>query len=107
MKQFFTTEQANNSTQQQSPNKQINNPRQHWRGMPEYNNIKQEKPLITATFKFRTDADYKKFKDLVQVHVFNGEKVFDGMQKKEAKQSWYPHKEKASKYVYEGDTSES
>ena len=26
--------------------------------------------------------------------------LFDGMQKKEKKNAWYPHKEKASKYKY-------
>lgn len=71
-----------------------------WLEMPEYNNVKQEEPLITATFKFRTEEDYIKFKDLVQEFVFNGEKVFDGMQKKDKKSSWYPHKQKASKYEY-------
>jgi hypothetical protein len=71
-----------------------------WLEMPEYNNVKKEQPLITATFKFRTEEDYIKFKDLVQEFVFNGEKVFDGMQKKDKKSSWYPHNQKASKYEY-------
>ena len=71
-----------------------------WVGMPEYNNVRQPEPVITATFKFRSAEDYKRFKDLVQKYVFNGEKVFDGMQKIEAKSSWYPHKEKASGYEY-------
>ena len=26
-----------------------------WIGMPEYNNKKQEEPIITATFKFKTE----------------------------------------------------
>ena len=71
-----------------------------WIGMPEYNNTAQSPPLITATFKFQTEKDYLKFKDLVQKHIYNGDKVFDGMQKIEAKSAWYPHKEKASKYEY-------
>jgi len=71
-----------------------------WAGMPEYNNREQSPPLITAVFKFRTEEDYLNFKDLIQEHIYNGEKVFDGMQKIEAKSSWYPHKEKASKYEY-------
>lgn len=87
--------------------KQINNPYEHWKEMPEYDNKIQEKPLITATFKFSTEKDYLDFKDLVQKYIFNGEKVFDGMQKKEAKQSWYPHKEKASNYIYTGGSNES
>ena len=71
-----------------------------WVGMPEYNNVRQPEPLITATFKFRTEEDYNKFKTLVQEYIFKGEKVFDGMQKKTVKSSWYPHKEKASGYEY-------
>jgi len=74
-----------------------------WDDMPEYNNRKQDDPLITATFKFTNEEDYLKFKDLVQEHIYQGEKVFDGMQKKEAKTSWYPHKEKASKFSYKRD----
>lgn len=77
-----------------------NNWKEEWLEMPEYNNVKQEEPLITVTFKFRTEEDFFKFKNLVQEFVFNGEKVFDGMQKKDKKTSWYPHKEKASKYEY-------
>tara|TARA_Y100001938_G_C7960486_1_gene364056 strand:+ start:264 stop:530 length:267 start_codon:yes stop_codon:yes gene_type:complete len=77
-----------------------NNWKNEWIDMPEYNNKKQEPPLITATFKFKTKEDFLKFKDLLQKYVYNGAKVFDGMQKKEAKNAWYPHKEKASKYEY-------
>ena len=69
-------------------------------GMPEYNNIDQEDPLITAKFKFRSKDDFLKFKELVQKHIFNGEKVFDGEQTENKKQSWFPHLEKPSKYVY-------
>ena len=56
-----------------------------WDDMPEYNNRKQDDPLITATFKFTNEEDYLKFKDLVQEHIYQGEKVFDGMQKKKQK----------------------
>jgi hypothetical protein len=75
--------------------------KQEWQDMPEYNNIKQPDPLITATFKFATEEDFLKFKSLVQEHIYNGNKVFDGMQKKDKKNAWFPHKEKASKYYYE------
>ncbi len=71
-----------------------------WIGMPEYNNKKQEEPIITATFKFKTEKDYLKFKDLVQKYIYNGNRVFDGMQKVDKKNAWYPHKEKASRYEY-------
>ena len=69
-----------------------------WVGMPEYNNVKQPAPAITATFKFKSEDDYLKFKSLIQKHIYNGAKVFDGMQKKDKKNAWYTHKEKASKY---------
>ena len=71
-----------------------------WEGMPEYNNINEPAPLITATFKFKTESDFIKFKKLVQEYVYNGEKVFDGMQKINEKNSWYPHKDRPSKYKY-------
>ena len=77
-----------------------NNIEELYGGMPEYNNVKQKDPVITATFKFRNEKDYLKFKELVKIHIYNGAKPFDGMQKKDKKQAWYPHKEKASKYFY-------
>ena len=77
-----------------------NDCKDHWKGMPEYNNVDQPPPFITAKFKFRNEADYQKFKSIVQKHAYNGEKVFDGMQKKEAKQAWYPHLVKGSKFKY-------
>ncbi len=68
--------------------------------MPEYNNINEPEPLITATFKFRNEKDFLNFKNLVQKYIYNGAKVFDGMQRKERKSAWFPHKEKSSKYEY-------
>jgi len=68
--------------------------------MPEYNNVKQPKPAIIAKFKFRNKEDYDKFHALVKKHIYDGKRVFDGMQRKDAKQAWYPLKEKASKYLY-------
>lgn len=73
---------------------------EEWQDMPEYNNIKEEPPVITATFKFRTEEDFEEFKTIIKEHLFQGEKPFDGTQREEAKTSWYPHKEKASKYEY-------
>ena len=71
-----------------------------WQDMPEYNNVNEPPPMITATFKFKSEQDFLKFKDLVQKYIYDGEKVFDGMQKLEEKNSWYPHKERPSKYIY-------
>ena len=71
-----------------------------WLEMPEYDNIKQPEPFITATFKFRNKNDYDKFHKLIKEKIYKTRKVFDGMQSKEKKNAWYPHKEKASKYKY-------
>ena len=71
-----------------------------WNNMPEYNNQKNGDPAITVTFKFKTEEDYLAFKSLIKKHLYKGEKPFNGMQRKEAKNAWYPHKEKASKYGY-------
>ena len=71
-----------------------------WQNMPEYNNINEPRPVIVATFKFKTEDDFLKFKSLIQEHIYNGEKVFDGMQKINEKNAWYPHKKKASSYEY-------
>lgn len=72
----------------------------HWQDMPEYDNVKQPEPLITATFKFATIDAYNDFHVKVKEHLYSGQKVFDGMQRKDKKQAWYPLKEKASKYEY-------
>ena len=71
-----------------------------WIGMPEYNNTQQNPPEITATFKFRTEKDYLKFKDLVQKHIYSGKRVFDGKQLKDKKTTWFPLGPRPSEYVY-------
>lgn len=79
----------------------INDWKEEWIGMPEYNNVEKVPPLITATFKFRTQEDFDLFNKQIKKHLYKGEKVFDGMQSKEVKQAWFPLNEKASKYIYE------
>ena len=74
-----------------------------WFNMPEYVNEKQKKPEITATFKFRNENDYLNFKNLIKQHLYNDEKVFDGQQKLNEKQAWFPLKEKPSQYFYISD----
>ena len=93
-------EEKNIKPKQATLFKGVNSWKEEYVGMPEYNNKKQEPPLITATFKFRTEKDFLKFKEVVQKSLFNGIKVFDGMQKKNVKNAWYPHKEKASRYEF-------
>ena len=78
--------------------------KREWQDMPEYNNAEEEQPEITAIFKFKTEQDYQIFKEKIKEHLFNGIKPFDGMQLKNLKTTWYPHKEKASKYVYTNET---
>ena len=71
-----------------------------WKDMPEYNNVPEIPPAIVATFKFRNQEDFLIFNNLLKKHLYNGEKVFDGMQRKEEKSTWFPLKEKANKYRY-------
>ena len=73
---------------------------EEWKGMPEYNNNKTEDPVIVATFKFRTKRDFEEFNNYLRHNLYNGQKVFDGMQKKDKKSTWFPPNEKASKYRY-------
>jgi hypothetical protein len=73
---------------------------EEWIGMPEYNNTKQEEPFIKATFKFRNQEDFDYFNKFLRENLYNKEKVFDGMQRKTVKSTWYPLKEKARKYRY-------
>ena len=74
--------------------------KEHYIGMPEYNYVVQEKPFITATFKFRNQEDFDNFNRLIKQHLYNGEKVFDGMQRKDIKSTWYPLNTKASKFKF-------
>jgi len=74
-----------------------------WVGMPEYDNKVRQEPAIIATFKFRNEEDFKVFNELIKKHLYNGEKAFDGMQRKDVKSTWFPLFEKASKYLYENE----
>lgn len=78
----------------------MDNQSYEWIDLPEYNNINEPPPVITATFKFRNVQDFEKFKELAKEHIYNGEKLFDGNQQIDKKQSWFPLKEKSSKYKY-------
>lgn len=74
--------------------------RKEWVGMPEYNNVEATPPEITATFKFRNQEDFEEFNLLLRKYVYAGAKVFDGMQRKDVKSTWYPLNEKANRYRY-------
>lgn len=69
-----------------------------WNGMPEYNNEKSKEPFITATFKFRNQEDFEKFNKFLRESLYDNEKVFDGMQTKTKKSTWFPLNAKASKF---------
>lgn len=74
--------------------------REHWIGMPEYNNVPASEPAIVATFKFRNEMDFIRFNRLIKEHLYDGEKPFDGMQRKTVKSTWFPLNEKAKGYRY-------
>jgi hypothetical protein len=69
-----------------------------WEGMPSYNNEKSKEPFITATFKFRNQEDFDKFNAFLRDELYKEKKIFDGMQTKTKKSTWYPLNEKGSKY---------
>ena len=73
---------------------------EEWKDMPEYHNWQEADPQITATFKFRNEEDFQRFKKIISEHGYDGAKVFDGEQKKDKKQAWFPLREKDRKYYY-------
>ncbi len=75
-----------------------NNWETEWLDMPECINENEPDPEIIATFKFRNQKDFEDFKAKAKEHIYNGEKLFDGNQRKDKKQAWYPLREKPSKY---------
>ena len=77
-----------------------------WKGMPEYNNQKEE-PLLTATFKFRTENDFISFMEVVKRELYDGKRVFDGNQEKDKKSAWFPLANRPSEMVYVVEPSES
>ena len=78
-----------------------------WVGMPEYYNVEKEPPAVTTTFKFRNQEDFELFNQLLKKCVYNGKKVFDGMQRKTVKSSWFPSLIKASRFVYKSETAKT
>lgn len=64
-----------------------------WEGMPEFTQHEEPDPVITATFKFRTEEDFDVFKKKVQKHIFNNTGPFRGEQSKDKKQAWFPLRE--------------
>ena len=82
----------------------VNNWKEEWVGMPEYDNKEDTPPAITATFKFRTAEDFEVFKEHLRKTIYNNAKVFDGMQRKDIKSTWFPLKEKANKYRYKNES---
>ena len=77
-----------------------NNWETEWVGMPEYNNIVEPEPFIVATFKFRNQEDFDEFNAFLKEHLYQGEKPFDGNQRKTVKSTWFPLKVKPRKFRY-------
>jgi hypothetical protein len=71
-----------------------------WLDMPEYNNTKQLPPLITATFKFKNKEDFDFFMEKVKLSLFNNKRVFDGKQKKNEYNAWFPLDARPSEHIY-------
>lgn len=71
-----------------------------WIDMPEYNNIKPIPPEITATFKFRNKHDFDLFMEIVKSKLFNDKRVFDGKQKKNEYNAWFPLDSRPSENIY-------
>lgn len=87
-----------NKTQQELFDGSILDWENYYIDMPEYNNINLPPPFITATFKFRSEEDYNIFHENIKKYIYKTNKVFDGMQRENHKQAWFPLNEKASKY---------
>ncbi len=82
--------------------KSENDIKEHWKGMPAYNYIEMDDPVITATFKFRNEEDFKKFKKIVKEILYENKEIFNGAQTRESKHAWYPLENRPSteKQVY-------
>ena len=68
--------------------------------MPEYDNVKEEEPLIKVTFKFKSREAFEEFNTLGKKHIYKTNKVFNGRQTKTYKEAWYPLHEKANEQEY-------
>lgn len=73
---------------------------EEWKGMPEYDNVEQTEPEVTVLFRFRSWEAFEEFKEKIREHLFEGERPFDGMQKKGEYNTWYPHTDRPRKYRY-------
>lgn len=93
----------NNVTQNTLFELEQNNCDDHYIGLPEYNNIKVAEPFIIASFKFRNQEDFDFFNKFLKDNLYKEKKIFDGMQRKDVKSTWFPLNEKASKYRYEDE----
>ena len=74
--------------------------RNEWVGMPEYNNPKPQPPEVTALFKFKSKEDFDRFMLVVKEQLYGGKRVFDGKQKKNEYNTWYPLEPHPSEAVY-------
>ena len=71
----------------------------HYDGMPEYNNVKQKDPEVVAKFKFRNKEDFDKFMEVVKRELYGDKRVFDGNQRVNDYQAWFPLTERPSEFL--------
>jgi hypothetical protein len=62
----------------------------HYDGMPEYNNEKEPDPEIVAKFKFKSQHDFDLFCKVVKDSLYEGQRIFDGNQRVNDYQAWFP-----------------
>jgi len=73
---------------------------EEWKGMPEYNNPKPVDPEVLATFKFKTKENFETFMEVVKKELYNNKRVFDGKQKKNDYNAWFPLPNRPSENIY-------
>lgn len=72
---------------------------EEWQGMPEYKCVQvdaKEKLLI----KFKSTADYEKFKEIAKNYLYGGENFVGGVLLDDMHQAWYPGNIKPSNYIW-------
>lgn len=77
-----------------------NNWKDEYKGMPEYEHERNIEPLVVAKFKFRTREEFDEFHAIVKKYLYNDERVFDGNQKKNDYQAWYPLPPRPKTFMY-------
>lgn len=72
--------------------------REHFKGMPEYDNVKKNLAKITVKINFLSEEDFNNFHELLKKHIYNNQRVFDGNQRENKKVTWYPLRKKIESF---------